>query len=247
MKLTGTIEERIQQAAEFGRAHRSAEYNEKQVEELYFKSLVPFSAAARKFWSDWAYVLDKMLFCSDKETIIDFSFSYFDDIGRLNLTYGPSKFNLSKSIREDFGDEAVPVAEGGYYYPHTLWQLPDGKLLVVTPDNESAYMYDTLELFLGDQLDDEDPSYVLVVTDSRELTGTIEERINAAINFAKEHGGFKDCYFKLGISELIDLKKLLGRKKHSDAEIYDILLKTLTEGHSDYCTFLTPEIIKVVE
>lgn len=237
MKLKGTIEERIQQAAEFGRAHRSAEYNEKQVEELYLKSRVPFSDMARKFWSDWAYVLDKMLFCSDKETIIDFSFSHFDNIGRLSLIYGPCEFNLSKSIREDFGDEAVPVAEGGYYYPHTLWVLPDGKILGVAPDDEGAYIYDTFEFFLCNELDDEDPNYVLVVTDSLELTGTIEERINAAVNFIKKQGGFKGCYFKLGLTGLLDIKKLFGRKKYSDAEIFDFLYKTLTEEFSEYCTF----------
>ena len=60
MKLKGTIEERIQQAIEFGRAHRSAEYDEKYPIEIYRKAGAPFTDVARKLWRDFRHLMQRL-------------------------------------------------------------------------------------------------------------------------------------------------------------------------------------------
>lgn len=245
MKLTGTIDERIDAAVEFGRAHRQGEYDEKKAEELYRKAGVPFPDSARKFWRDWAGVLDEMIFYNDEQSIIDFSFCSFTDAGRLNLTYGPSKFNLSKGIRDEFGDDAVPVAEGGYYYPCTLWAIPDGRVIGVMADDESAYIYDQLECFLYQQFEDFELESVEVITDSLELTGSLEERARAAIDFAKEHDGFEYCRIECGLA-IFDFSELINHNDCTESGAADILREILMKEFPDYCTFLEPSIIRVI-
>lgn len=242
MKLTGTIQERIHALIEFGKAHRSINYDaeyEKHVEEYYQKLGVKFTDAARNFWREYAGVLDNMWLYPDGPTIscddgrrflsaINFDF-YCITEELLTEWCVPQPDDFSPDyvgiIWEKYGEDTVLVAYGGYYYPRLIWVRPDGRLIAIMPDDGTEKYYDNLEEFLCYQLESEHPSWLEVVTESLKLKGMLEERLHAAIDFAKNHGGFEYCTLlddNWG-NVPFDLSKMAGCDGCSDAEIFDKL------------------------
>ena len=133
----------------------------------------------------------------------------------------------------------------GYYYPCTLWAIPDGRVIGVMADDESAYIYDQLECFLYQQFEDFELESVEVITDSLELTGNLEERVRAAIDFAKEHDGFEYCRIECGLA-IFDFSELINHNDCTESGAADILSEILMKEFPDYCTFLEPSIIRVI-
>lgn len=249
MQLTGTLEEKIYTLIEFGKAHRSIVYDsayEKHVEELYRNTGVKFTDAARKFWREYAGVMDTMMLYPDRANIvtddgrkyiagIDFDFHCVDEEA---LAWSipesePDDFypDFAKIIREKYGEDTVLVAEGGYYYPCLIWVRPDDSLISIMPDAGIEKYYNTLEEFICYHLKDKFLSRVEVVTETMKLSGTLEERLHSAIDFAKNHGGFEHCSILEGKWGRVqfDLSKVLEYSGHSDAEIFHVLCQAISE------------------
>lgn len=269
MQLTGTIEERIHAVVEFGRAHRTPQYDEKYAEEIYEKAGAPFTDAARKFWSEWSGVTDEMSFYSRNPSIpsdggrkftgrIYFDFYCLNEQG-LRDWYIPTTYpeedegfpDLAGIMRAKYGDDTVPVAEGGYYYQWRFWIRPDGKMIAILPDNGIEYYFDTVEEFLCWQLKDHNPGWLEVTTERMKLTGTLEERMNAVIDFARKHDGFEHCrVLEDGwVGRVVDLSKLNGCMELSDEEIFDLLYQALNAEVPKYRmeTLMPGSIEAVVE
>ena len=121
-------------------------------------------------------------------------------------------------IRREYGDDTVPVAEGGYYYPDILCVRPDGKIVAYLPDDGNDCVFDSLEEFLYCHIGGHGLSRIEVVRDSMKLEGTMDERIATALDFAKAHGGFEHCrlFAEMYSSAPLDLSCLREQENLAD-------------------------------
>ena len=263
MILTGTKQERVRTAIEFAKAHRTKEYDHNYYAEVYCKAGVPYTQAAENFCREWCGVLSDLAFCYQSGERIDFDFDLMADIPfdneppekRLNFEYEPSSESdeddygypdFAAEIRKRYGADTVPAAEGGYYYPSTIFVKPDGKIAAFLPDNglEEIEEYDTLFDFLCFQLSGcrlECVEMILerkrlesvgMVLDGKRVDEGMElDRIHAVLEFAKAHGGFENIRlfeeWKSRVSPPIDLTSLTDWKPHTDSEIIELLIKAL--------------------
>lgn len=223
MQLTGTEEERIVAAIAFAKAHRSHEYERDKIAEVYRKAGVPFTPAAEKFCREWDGVFDRVNMYPDRPNVvmddgthylidIDFSFNLLsnsehvhDPVDNVKVWYdadymrrdgdGCSKrcAESIEYIRQDYGADTVPVAAGGWYYPDIVCVCPDGKIVAYLPEEGNDQVFGNLEEFLHLHIGGHGLSRIEVVRDEEKLEGTMDERIAAAIAFAKAHGGFEHC------------------------------------------------------
>ncbi|MBQ3657530.1 MAG: hypothetical protein II956_11885 [Bacteroidales bacterium] len=269
MQLTGTIQERVDQAIAFAKAHRTEKYDHEKFVNLYKEAGVPYTEAAEKFCREWCGVLEKVKLYPDSPNVvgddgsellsdIDFSFRILTDADDLRYWYDPDYTegdycdDCAIWIRENCGAETVPVASGGYYYPDKIWISPDGKLVTIFPDDGPCHqhIYNNLDDFLHEHLDEHCADKVEMVLVEKRIEGTLDERIATVIEFAKTHGGFRHCRLFADFYNRapLDLSKLTAEQNLSDEAAAALVLEILQDNTPDYWNETTlPDIIQFVE
>ena len=262
MQLTGTEKERIDAAIAFAKSHRSHQYDQEKIAEIYQKAGVPFTEAAEKFCREWDGVFDMVKMYPDKPNVvmddgthylidIDFSFNLLSDsenvsdsVDNVQVWYdadymrkdgdGCSNWYAEciEDIRQKYGDDTIPVAEGGWYYPDIICVCPDGKIVSYLPDEGNDNVYDCLEDFLHFHIGGHGLSSIEVIRDEEKLEGTMDERIAAAIAFAKVHGGFTHCrlFAEMYSRAPLDLSRITEQNDLSDSDTAALLLRILEEA-----------------
>ena len=260
MQLTGTtIQERIASAIAFAKAHRSHEYDCDKTAGIYRMAGVPFTEAAEKFWREWYGVWNCIDFYPDRPNVvnsdgehhierIDFYFSLVEDAEKLEVDYTPESYlgwpDSAGMIRKKYGDDTVPVAEGGYYYPSDIWVCSDGRIFSVLPEDfeeiGDEHVWKSLDEFLCFVLEDEYPARIEKVLARKELEGSLDENVSAAIAFAKSHGGFRLCRMTSAAARCdpIDIRRIAALEESAsgnfadsivDGELSALLLQVLKE------------------
>ena len=248
MELTGTLQERIAAAVEFAKAHRAYEYDHDKFVERYRKAGVPYTEAAERFCREWDGVLDRCRFCGRNKSRIDFRFVCSLDMAEgfdsseeaLQYWYDPDTYekdwgwyeNYPKEIRDEYGHNTVPVATGGYYYYDIIWIKPDGSLIAILPDDGRENEFSNLLDYVSSEFGFAGtPDFVECDIEWKDLTGTMEERCAAVVDFAREHGGFGHCrlFPYNSVQDVIDISEIVGDMQNPDWD-------TLSERMSKYCT-----------
>ena len=257
MQLTGTTDkERIESAIAFAKAHRRHAYNHDKIAEVYRKAGVPFTDAADAFFREWYGVFTGISLYPNHTNIsydggfhalieIDFCFFLIDDEDELKDWYEPGAYpdydvfddgfswpDIPGMIRAKYGADTVPVARGGFYYPSTVYIRPDGMLIIILPDNgyDTEQFFDHLDEFICLQLNREGARRIEKVLESQKLEGTLEERITAAIEFAKSHGGFQSCrLFDDYQNAFLNISKLTSSEAPEDADLAALLYQIIKE------------------
>ena len=230
MQLTGTtIQERIASAIAFAKAHRSHEYDCDKTAGIYRMAGVPFTEAAEKFWREWYGVWDCIDFYPDRPNVvnsdgehhierIDFYFSLVEDAEKLEVGYTPESYlgwpDSAGIIRKKYGDDTVPVSEGGYYYPSDIWVCSAGRIISVLPEDfeeiGDEHVWNTLDEFLCFVLEGEHPARIEKVLARKELEGSLDENVSTTIAFAKAHGGFKHCRLTSAAARCVTMMTVLS-------------------------------------
>lgn len=217
MNLTGTQEERVAAAIEFFRARRTRGRDFDSVAEAYRKAGVPFSEAAEKLFREWNGVFDGGLWYEEGDSYrLDFFMDMFNcDFSLCKAKYAPA--------------DAVPVGYGGYYYPGYIFVRPDGKLLMWHDYYVRGRFseYDTLGELVQDELASLDVGCVEKIADIVLFEGSVNERLLAAVNFARKHGGFKNCRLIRYNGFQFDTGRMPGDLSLPDGELCALLLKIL--------------------
>ncbi|MBO7630138.1 MAG: hypothetical protein J6S87_09415 [Bacteroidales bacterium] len=260
MQLTGTtIQERFASAIAFAKAHRSHEYDCDKTAGIYRMAGVPFTEAAEKFWREWYGVWDCIDFYPDRPNVvnsdgehhierIDFYFSLVEDAEKLEVGYTPESYlgwpDSEGIIRKKYGDDTVPVSEGGYYYPSDIWVCSAGRIISVLPEDfeeiGDEHVWNTLDEFLCFVLEGEHPARIEKVLARKELEGSLDENVSTAIAFAKAHGGFKHCRMTSAAARCdpIDIRRIAALEDSAsgnfadsiaDGELSALLLEILKE------------------
>ncbi len=262
MHLSGTEKERIDAAIAFAKSHRSHQYDQEKIAEIYRKARVPFTEAAEKFCREWDGVFDMVKMYPDKSNVvmddgthylidIDFSFNLLSDsehvrdpVDNVKVWYdadymrkdvdGCSKWYAEcvEYIRREYGNDTVPVAEGGWYYRDILCVCPDGKIVSYLPDDGNDQVYDSLEEFLYCHIGGHGLSSIEVIRDEEKLEGTMDECITAIIAFAKAHGDFAHCrlFAEMYSRAPLDLSRITEQNDLSDSDTAALLLRILEEA-----------------
>ncbi len=252
MKLEGTkIEEKVQAAIAFGKAHRPA-FDREKIAAIYRRANIPFTKAAERFWAEWFGVLGGLRFWPEGPNIfyddghaalatVDFWFGLMGAEQDLKYWYEPTCYpeideedfeDIAGMIRAKYGTETVPVARGGYYYPSTIYVCPDGKVISILPDNgyDSERIWNRLEDWLCFELKGQSIDRVERLLEWKNIEGTLEERIQFAIAFAKAHGGFQFCrLFEDHSQNRIDLSRLEEGESLSEEVLKERLLQILKD------------------
>lgn len=218
MQLTGTIQERIDAAIAFAKAHRSYEYDHETIADLYKQVGVPYTEAAEKIYREWMGVLEGINFYNENPLMypIDFRVMFFEEedaeeyFSYYDERTGKYICRIAKSAMKKFGADTVPVAYGGYYYPAIVYVKPDGTILTHHHDYDKKgdyWKFNSFRDFLCMELNSSMPSKVEKIEDWVEFGGTLEECINEDIEYFKAHGGHKNCRLLTYMGAIVDIPK----------------------------------------
>lgn len=237
MLLTGTLEERVDQAIAFAKATRKHGYDREKISGIYRRAGVPYTKAAEDLFREWAGVFDGVLFYNDNDEHwpkhrCDFYISFFDDaedFTRYGIKYAAEDpddddHDAAGIVRRKFGAEAVPVAEGGYYYPGWIYALPDGSVYSYHNDydEEDGWHFGTFTDLLRMELRSPDPTRMERIVEARDISGTLDECIEQEIEFFKSHGGHKNCRLLNSAGIAVDIPE---DREFTDAEMSEFLRK----------------------
>ena len=249
MQLSGTIQNRTQTAIDFLKANRTKTYDRNEIANIYKKAGVPFTEAADNFFQEWYGVVENAYFYKiAKETdkfhkkgdiiSIDCFFDLFDQEESIREEYEFSSVDeiedseslyFTAMIKKKYGEDTVPVAEGGYYYPGVIYVRPDGGLLIFHPDydNVKPWEYNNFFELMCDELLSPAPEYVEIILQNQELSGTIMDCLYAAVRFANAHGGFKSCRLFNSFCWPWDTSQMPDDPELTDDELAKCLLQIL--------------------
>lgn len=264
MQLTGTIQERVDAAIAFAKAHNTYKYDHEKVSALYKKAGIPYTKAAENLYREWGGVFANILFFNEEDehypTVpIDFYVMFFDEEEAKKISscyYGKKTrtaenkgnyINLfAKEAMKQFGEDTVPVAEGGYYYQGVVFVKPDGTIRTNHPDydhNDRFWQFDSFRDFLCMELGTCNPTKVDKTAESVEVDGTLEECLNAEMEYFKAHGGYKNCRLRAYNHHIIDIPK---DRDLTDEELYQFLYDYFKDYEEDlnYCVHTVEYIIQ---
>ena len=243
MQLTGTIQNRIADAIEFLKANRTEAYDHNQIADVYERAGVPFTEAADSFFQEWFGVIEDAYFYHiGKETNkfytkgalygIDCAFYLYRKEEEIKAFYDfspsfPNENATGNMIREKYGTDTVPVAEGGYYYPGYIFVRPDGRLLIDHEYDREPQEYNNFFDLICEEFDTTDPEFVEIILQSQKLSGTLMDRIFAAVRFAKAHGGFDSCRLLHSYIFPCDTSQMPDDPELTDDELAKCLLQIL--------------------
>ena len=238
MQLTGTQEERVAAAIEFYKVRRSPGLDHDAVVEAYRKAGVPFTEAAEKLFREWNGVFDGERWYEEGHSYrMDFFMSLFNcdfsfyEHKPVDESAEDENLSAPAIMRKHYGADTVPVGYGGYYYQGYVFICPDGKLLMWHDYNprDEFWEYDSLDELIQGELSFHCVGRVEKIVDRVGFEGSVEERLLAAVQFARKHGGFKNCQLIRYNGFPFDTSRMPADLSLPDGELCELLLKIMQE------------------